>query len=71
MGAPNIVPRENPGLGFDNWPKLLKRGDLGFEMDKALQIIVSILQYLEEKLPITLASATKILADGSRYSKFL
>ena len=67
----NIVPRENTGLGFDGWPILLERADSRFEMNKALQAIVSILKYLENTSPMSLVAATKILADGSRLGKLL
>ena len=66
----NTAPQEDAGLGFDHWSELLKHDDSEFETDKIWQIVVSILQYLEVKFPITLVSATKILADGSRYGEY-
>lgn len=67
----NVVPWEYTGLGSNEWPKLLDRADSGFEKDKALQAVVSILQYLEQNSPVTLVTATEILADGSRKGKLL
>ena len=66
-----VVPREQTGLGFDGWPTLLERADSGFEMNKALQAVVSMLEYLERNSPVSLVAATKILADGSRNGKLL
>ena len=66
-----VVPREQTGLGFDGWPILLERADSGFEMNKALQAVVSVLEYLEQNSPVSLVAATKILADGSRLGKLL
>ena len=65
----NVVPLECTGSGFEEWPKLLKRADSGYEADNALQAVVSILRYLEQSSPITLVAVTKVLADGSRYGK--
>ena len=65
----NALPRERTGLDFDGWPELLERADSGVEIGRALRATVSILQYLKEKSPVTLAPATKILADGSRHGK--
>ena len=67
----NLVPQNCIGLGFDEWPELLERAGSGIEMEKALQVMVSILQYLEETSPENLAPVTKILADGSRYGELL
>ena len=67
----NVVPREQTGLGIDGWPMLLERADSGFERNKALQVVVSILEYLEQNSPVSLVAATKILADGSRLGKLL
>lgn len=67
----NVVPWEYTGLGSNEWPKLLDRADSGFEKDKALQAVVSILQYLEQNSPVTLVTATEMLADGSRKGKLL
>lgn len=67
----NVVPGEYTGLGSNEWPKLLERADSGLETDKALQAVVSILQYLEQSSPVTLVTATEILADGSRKGKLL
>lgn len=67
----NVVPRETTGLGFDGWPAIFERADAGFEIDKALRAVASILQYLQEKSPATLVPATKVLADGSRYGKLV
>ena len=67
----NVVPQETTGFGFDEWPKLFERAHSGFEMDKALQAVVSILQYMEQSSPVALVAATKVLADGSRYGKLL
>ena len=67
----SVVPREQTGLGFDGWPILLERADSGLEMNKALQAIVSILEYLEQISPVSLVAATKILADGSRFGKLV
>ncbi len=66
-----LVPQDCIGLGFDEWPELLERAGSGIEMEKALQVVVSILQYLEETSPENLAPVTKILADGSRYGELL
>ena len=66
-----VVPREQTGLGIDGWPMLLERADSGFERNKALQVVVSILKYLEQNSPVSLVAATKILADGSRLGKLL
>lgn len=66
-----VVPREQTGLGFDGWPMLLERAESGVEMNKALQAVVSVLEYLEHHSPVTLVAATKILADGSRLGKLL
>lgn len=65
------MPWEKTGLGFDGWPKLLERADSGFGTGKALRTVVSILEYLEQSSPVSLALATKLLADGSRYGKLL
>ena len=65
----NVVPRGLTGFGDNEWPNLLERADSGFEKDKALQAVVSILQYLEKSSPMTLVAATEVLADGSRYGK--
>lgn len=67
----NVVPWKYTGLGSNEWPKLLERADSGFETDKALQAVVSILQYLEQNSTVTLVTATEILADGSRKGKLL
>ena len=67
----NVVPQEYNGLGFDGWPALLERAESDFENGKALRTVVSVLQYLKEKSPVTLISATKFLADGSRQGKLL
>ena len=67
----NVVPPELTGIGVNEWPNLLERADSGVETDKALQAVVSILQYLEESSPVTLVAATKVLADGSRYGKLI
>ena len=67
----NVVPRGQIGLGFDGWPMLLERADSGLEMYKALQAVVSVLEYLEQYSPVSLVAATKILADGSRHGKLL
>lgn len=67
----NVVPWEYAGLGSHEWPKLLDHADSGFETDKALQAVVSILQYLEQSSPATLVNVTEILADGSRKGKLL
>ena len=67
----NNVPREYTGLGLDGWPKLLESADSGFETGRALRAVVSILQYVKEKSPVTLVPTTKILADGSRHGKLL
>ena len=64
-----VVPREQMGLGFDGWPMFLERADSGFETNKALQAVVSILEYLSQNSPVSLVAATKILADGSRNGK--
>ena len=66
----DIVPRKNAGLGFDDWPELLKHADAGFEKEKALGVVISVLHYLKEKTSPTLIPVTKILADGSRYGNF-
>ena len=66
-----VVPREQTDLGFDGWPMLLERAESGLEMNKALQAVVSVLDYLEQNSPVTLVAATKILADGSRLGKLL
>ena len=67
----NVVPREQIGLGFDGWPTLLERADSGLEMHKALQAVVSVLEYMEQNSPMSFVAATKILADGSRHGKLL
>ena len=67
----NVVPQKSTGLGSQEWPNLLEHADSGLETDKALQAVVSILQYLEHNSPATLVSATRVLADGSRYGKIL
>ena len=60
------LPREYINFGYDDWPKLLEHADFGFEIDKALEVVVSILRYLEQSSPAALVAATKLLADGSR-----
>lgn len=65
----NVVPQESTGRGFDGWPKILDDADSDFGNGKALRTVVLILQYLKERLSLTLVPATKILADGSRHGK--
>lgn len=66
----SVVPWEKTGLDFDGWPKLLERADSGFGTGKALRTVVSVLEYLEQSSPVSLALATKLLADGSRYESY-
>lgn len=65
----NVMPRDYTGSGLNEWPAILERADNGLDTNKALQALVSILQYLQEISPMSIALATKILADGSRYGK--
>ena len=67
----DVVPRDHDGLGFDDWPTLFEHAHAGFELGKALRAVASILRYLQETSPATIAPTTKVLADGTRYGKFV